>query len=154
MGLSGVVGLRPGRYLLRLMPPATPPAQSQHPPRPRLTIRVGVTGHRWGTSLEAGAIPRIEAQLRAVLGRCGRIAETLRRDHAEVFAAETPRLVALSSLAEGGDRLFAKEALAAGWRLESVLPFARAEYEKDFESPAAKAEFQTLLGRADAVLEI
>lgn len=130
------------------------PAQTSHPPRPRLTFRVGVTGHRWGTSLEAGAIPRIEAQLRAVLRRCAQVAQAVQRDHAAAFAAEAPRLVAISSLAEGGDRLFAKEALAAGWRLESVLPFTREEYAKDFEHPAAQAEFEALLARASAVLEV
>lgn len=130
------------------------PAPGSHPPRPRLACRVGVTGHRVGASLAAAEIPRIRAQLRALLGRCGALAQTVRRDHADVFSGDAPRLAALCCMAEGSDRLFAVEALDAGWQLETVLPFTADEYEKDFSSDAAKAEYRALLARAAATLEI
>lgn len=60
----------------------------------------------------------------------------------------------LSALAEGADRIVAREALALGFRLEAVLPFRRPEYEKDFRSEESLAEFRELLARSDAVHEL
>jgi hypothetical protein len=88
------------------------------------------------------------------LARVAAVAQETLERHADAFASQPVRLVALSSLAEGGDRLFAREALAQGWVLESVLPFAADEYENDFETAEARAEFRQLLGQAAAVLEI
>ena len=38
--------------------------------------------------------------------------------------------------------------------LEAVLPFARAEYARDFATPQSRAEFEQLLGIATAVFEL
>lgn len=51
--------------------------------------------------------------------------------------AKSAQLCALTSLAEGADRIFAEEAVALGYALICPLPFAQAEYEKDFHAPAA-----------------
>jgi hypothetical protein len=124
------------------------------PPRPRLTLRVGVTGHRWGASLDPGETTRIKAQLGGILLHSAAVAEAVCTRHRASFAPAPPRLVAVSSLAEGADRLFASEALAAGWELEAVLPFAAEEYAHDFESAERKREFEALLARSGAVFEI
>ena len=129
-------------------------ASLQHPPRPRLTLRVGVTGHRFGASLQAGAIPRVEAQLRGVLERCAKVAQTVQQAHAAVFIPDAPQLIALSAMAAGADQLFAQQAEALGWRLEAVLPFNLEEYETDFEDLAARSAFRERLARTAAVFEI
>jgi hypothetical protein len=60
----------------------------------------------------------------------------------------------LSALAEGADRIVAREALNLGFRLEAVLPLGQPEYEKDFRSDESLAEFRELLARSDAVYEL
>jgi len=61
--------------------------------------------------------------------------------------ASTP-IVLMSALAEGADRLVAREALDAGFSLVVPLPMDRDEYEKDFSTPESVAEFRGLLSRA------
>ena len=51
-------------------------------------------------------------------------------------------------------RLVAEAGLAAGYSLEAVLPFARAEYSLDFATPDSRSTFEQLLGRASAVFEL
>jgi hypothetical protein len=62
--------------------------------------------------------------------------------------------VVVSSLAEGSDRLLAQAGLKAGYGLEVVLPFARAEYAKDFATPESRAAFDDFLGKAASVFEL
>lgn len=49
-------------------------------------------------------------------------------------------LLALSSLAEGADRLFAQVAMEKGIPLHVVLPFEKEEYERDFSATDTKEE--------------
>ena len=100
-------------------------------------FRIGVTGRR---RVNARELPRLGAQLSAILA-------------AIVHHAPAPDL--LSPLAEGADRLVAEIALAHGARLICPLPFARAEYEKDFATPDSLAAFRSLLARAEGrVIEL
>jgi len=58
-------------------------------------------------------------------------------------------IVVVSSLAEGADRLVTECVLdRPGGRLEVVLPFDPAEYERDFTSDASRQEFRRLLQRS------
>ncbi len=116
--------------------------------RPHAAFRVAITGHRWHRL--AGLDPArlqaaIEAQLRTIARAVGDSAHPAR------YRGAAPRLTLLSGLAEGADRVAADAALAAGWRLHVVLPFAAEQYRADFESPDSVAEFDALLARAAAV---
>ena len=83
-----------------------------------------------------------EAPLRAHIDRIlAAIAATARK------ANSASPLVIVSSLAEGSDRIVAAAGLAAGYALQVILPFARAEYERDFETPMSRREFEELLSR-------
>jgi len=62
----------------------------------------------------------------------------------EYFKTRDTELQAISAIAEGADTIFAEEAIKAGIPLKVVLPFSRAEYEKDF-SPEGLTLFNTLL---------
>jgi hypothetical protein len=64
------------------------------------------------------------------------------------------RIVVLSSLAEGADRLVAREALALDCSLVVPLPMERQEYEKDFATPESLADFRALLLRAESVFVV
>ena len=58
-----------------------------HPPRPRLTLRVGITGHR-PNKLDTTAAERIKRQLVHVYAAIDRAAAELLRANAGVYAEE------------------------------------------------------------------
>jgi FtsH-binding integral membrane protein len=100
---------------------------------------VGVTGHR---SLVED--PRLVQQLREVVQRIRRLPPP---------SAATPvRLGVVSPLAEGADRLVAREILRLeGSALEAALPLPPEQYVGDFTTPVSRAEFQELLEGASMV---
>jgi hypothetical protein len=103
------------------------------------TCVVGITGHR-PNRLHMGEAHLVR-QLHPVLN-------ALRR------GKYGPRLVALSALAEGADRIFAEVALGLGYRLEVALPFARANYEQTFTDQDTTPIFRTILARAASITEL
>jgi hypothetical protein len=125
-----------------------------NPPRPRLVLRFGVTGHRPGANLLASEMERIRSDIAGPLAGVSEALAAAHLRHRDVFSDEAPLLVAVSALAEGSDRLFAKEALGAGWPLEVVLPSKREDYEQDFATSESKTEFRDLLDRARAIFEL
>ena len=103
------------------------------------TLSVGVTGHRPNRMPES-QWDRIKRDLATVM--------------AEVEAMHTDRrLVLLSGIAEGADRLAAFAALGRGWCLRSILAFHRTRFEQDFPEPFAIGEFRALLAASEAVEE-
>jgi hypothetical protein len=129
-------------------------------------LRVGVSGHRAPPKLPAQS----EDPLRNTIDRLlSVIVDTVCQvEHAgaiwpgdepvpdsEPFLRERATgLAIVSSLAEGSDRIVAEAGLAAGFELEVILPFGRAEYGNDFETPASRARFEHLLARASTVFEL
>ena len=93
-------------------------------------MRVGVSGHRHLADPTAVAVAVDQA-----LDRVGR----------------GPGLVAVSSLAEGADRIVAARVLARDGRLEAVLPLPADDYATDFADAASREEFADLLAVADRV---
>ena len=102
----------------------------RHGPVPMI---LGVTGHR---DLRPQDVDVLRDVVRGVLNR---------------FRERYPstRLIVFSSLAEGADRLVAREALDLGLSLVAPLPFEPHDFEKDFATPESIAEFRDLIGRAD-----
>lgn len=99
-------------------------------------IIIGVTGHR---RLENE--PALASDVASVLAKIERLIPTLQATPVE--------FTVLSPLAEGADRLVAREVLTrAGARLEAVLPMEEDEYAADFELPGSRAEFEALLSTA------
>jgi hypothetical protein len=137
------------------------------PSLPILTLRVGVTGHRRLPEIDRFAL---EDAIVAVLSRVANVATSTvanpgsgyARPDAAAAGAESPpaadadaaRLVVVSALAEGADRLVAEVALDLGYHLHAPLPFPAEEYAYDFETEASRAEFARLLARASRVLEL
>lgn len=114
-------------------------ATPSHPPRPRLTVRVSVTGHRWNKMRRSDA-PAVEARIGEVLARIEDVVAEVHRDLAAGYRSRIPdgpeppppdlRLVC--GLAEGTDRLAADAAHRRGWSLQALLPFPRELYQRDF----------------------
>ena len=122
--------------------------------RPRVRLRVGVTGHRTGPKLPPESIAPIRQTIDRILAAIAASARDV--------IAKTPRglvdtsleLVVVSALAEGADRVVADAGLSAEFSLEAVLPFAKAEYLRDFESAASREVFESLVGRATSVIAL
>jgi hypothetical protein len=124
-------------------------------------FRVGVSGHR-PPKLPTEATAAIRASVDRVLAT---VLDAVRRQNDDpglVLAKEralpptgvddaTAQFAVISSLAEGADRIVAEAGLAAGFDLESVLPFSKTEYMTDFTSPESRGRFEELLGRASSV---
>jgi hypothetical protein len=102
-------------------------------------FRIGITGHRClGDQQEL--VEAVRDALQLITG--------LLPEHAGSDVA----LVAVSSLAEGADRLVSHVLLAEpGSRLEVILPAARLDYERDFRDSESTREFRHLLQQASQV---
>ena len=125
---------------------------SRVPPRPELAIRVGVTGAR---ALPAGSRDDLLRQVRDVLHRVREQVAQLAAspEIRSAYSDTAPRLRLVSPLAEGADRLVARAALEEGYELIVPMPFAQAEYEKDFAGDGSVEEFRALLAQAGSRLE-
>lgn len=123
------------------------------PDKPLLTFRVGVSGHR---DLDAAARERVRAAVDQVLALVEAVvADVAANSGAGYDERRTPRLVAVSPLANGADQVFARAALdrrKASWELHVPMPFPRVVYETDFIKEPG--EFQPLLERAARTLEL
>ena len=127
-----------------------------YPLPPRIRLRVGVSGHR-PPKLTADSEVTVRAAVDGILATIAAAARDLAKDYAALTGAETNpagEFVVVSSLAEGADRIVAEAGLAAGYKLEAVLPFDRAEYARDFATAESRASFERLLGRASSVFEL
>src|SRR5262245_28655347 len=127
------------------------------PPKPRLTLRVGITGHR-PNKLDANALPRLRQQLADVLAAIEQASRKIRADTAGFFADDPPALRLVSGFAEGADQT-AVAACPEGWQIEAILPFPQEEYLKDFAASAADGHdacpaFLDSLKRASAVTQL
>ena len=96
---------------------------------------IGVTSHR-------NLVP---AELEPIRQRIGDFFAQLKRDFPGM------PLVMLSALAEGGDQLSAREALAAGARLIAPLPLLPQTYAEDFVDEATRDGFAQLCQRAEVL---
>jgi hypothetical protein len=113
------------------------------------SLVIGVTGHRKLADRRELAA-KIDAILDEIAGRAS--GERVAEPGSTGDQATQLRLVVLSPLAEGADRLVAKRVLAReGAELEAVLPMDEDDYEADFTDPASRAEFRSLLARARTI---
>lgn len=100
------------------------------PPKARLTFRVGIVGHR-PNRLKREDIPSLTARLAEVLSSVKKAVEDFSSAHSALFAEGSLCVRAVSPLAEGTDRCFARQALRLGYELCCPLPFHKEEFEND-----------------------
>jgi hypothetical protein len=124
-----------------------------HPPKTRLVIRVGVTGHR-PNHLKNSDIPLLRKQIHHALQSVRNAGAEIAGDSLAGYDSREPQFRIISPLAEGSDRLVAEEGLALEYELQSPLPFPVDDYEKDFATAESKKHFRELLKQASAVLEL
>lgn len=128
------------------------------PPRAPLAFRVGIVGHR-PDRLKSADLDALGRAIRELLDAVKREVVAVGAARAKLFDGAPPVLRAVSPLAEGSDRIFVEQALALGFELCCVLPFPRAEFERDFVAPksledGSLARFGRLLTQAKTVFEL
>ncbi|MEO5971827.1 MAG: hypothetical protein ABIP91_00470 [Sphingomicrobium sp.] len=116
-------------------------------------LGAGVTGHRNG-ALAAGGSEALRARVDAALAMLAEAAEVVRARGSDCFIGDPTRLQFVSPLADGADQIAAEAALARGFALHAVLPFARAQYRHSLADEPSRARFDALLARASCVLEL
>jgi hypothetical protein len=126
---------------------------SNHPPKTRLVIRVGVTGHR-PNHLKNSDIPLLRKEIHHALQSVRNAGAEIAGDSMAGYDSHEPVFRIISPLAEGSDRLVAEEGLALGYELQCPLPFPADDYENDFSAQESKKHFRELLKQATAVLEL
>ena len=124
-----------------------------HPPRPRLTLNVGITGHR------ANVLPeRILAALAAHVDAVFRdLRDATRRTaiaESAIFSNAAPLVRLHSPLATGADQLAANRARALGYHIRALLPFAPHDYRNDFGAGHEQEEYDRQLDAADEVFAL
>jgi hypothetical protein len=128
-----------------------------HPPKPRLTVRVGVAGHR-PDKLIAASSGAIEQQLKKVFAAIDAAANELLAVGDGCYASDPPIVRLVSGFAEGSDRL-ALSACPANWQIGAILPFPRARYINTLIENGAGAELtksllHAALKKAQTVTEL
>jgi len=126
------------------------------PPKPRLALRVGVTGHK-PEHLHHAHVDALKKKIHEVLQSLKQFAQEHPRVSTSYRERDEPILRLVSSLAEGSDRYAAHQAIALGYELQCALPFARDEHRKGFKSDGSGQEFDRLLGdtrHTTAILEL
>jgi hypothetical protein len=121
------------------------------PRKVRLTLNIGVTGHR---SLKDADIESIKNNIFQVLRYIKHTTFAKYEEVKDLYRKEVPKFRLISPLAEGSDRIAAKCALEKGYELQCPIPFTREEYEKDFITEESKLEFKELIDKAESVFEI
>jgi hypothetical protein len=133
-----------------------------YPPKPRLAVTIGVTGHRLHRNPPAAGAREVNARVFDVAAVENAIGDFFRAaiatlaglefDVCQSFSSAAPVFTLISSLAEGADRIAAKTALAAGFALDVVLPCPQSIYLETFVDDASRGEFEALLASARARL--
>ena len=135
---------------------------SHHPPKPRLTLTLGVTGHRLAraprTDETGTGAPRpfdvaaVSRALEAAFAAAEAGLAAIGGEAKASFSDARPAVTLISSLAEGADRIAARAALDAGFDLDVVLPCPTPTYAETFGDDASREEFAALLARARSTL--
>ncbi len=119
-----------------------------HPPRPRLTLNIGITGHR-ALLLPLGVVAALGPIVSRLFGELRDAAGSVHRDESAIFSDDPPDLRLHTPLATGADQLAATYAKSQGFHIRALLPFAPDEYSKDFVEGHERDEFLHQLAAAD-----
>ncbi|MFL6733577.1 MAG: hypothetical protein ACJ8EY_02650 [Sphingomicrobium sp.] len=124
-----------------------------HPPRPRLTLNVGITGHR-ASILPPNVIEELAPIVDGVFQELRAAAVRLHSRESAIFDSAPPQLRLHTPLATGADQLAARSARASQYHVRALLPFAPDDYRSDFAEGAERDEFERELAAADRLFAL
>ena len=116
-------------------------------PLPKARLRIGVTGHRIGTKFSQSQADAVRSTIDRLLSDITRLAQQSVEANPWAFVEGEAVVSTISALAEGSDRILADAGLAQSHPLNVILPFARADYRRDFQSEESRQTFDALLTR-------
>jgi hypothetical protein len=125
------------------------------PPKPRLTLRIGIAGHR-PDKLDDKAVARIEMGLPAVFVAIDAATQQIVTDNIDCYERERPAIRLVSGFAQGTDQI-AVRLCPTGWRVEAILPFAKDTFLDSFagsEAADVRGAFADVLKAAHTVTEL
>ena len=135
---------------------ASPPGMDlpdRHPPRPRLTLNVGITGHR-ANILPDNVLEALHPLVDHVFRQLGEALQKIHGAERAIFDSHEPQLRLHTPLATGADQLAAISARANGYHVRALLPFSPDEYRNDFAEGRELDEFNRQLGAADEIFAL
>jgi hypothetical protein len=124
-----------------------------NPPPPRLTLDIGITGHRASVlspelvEIASPIVERVLTELRLALDR-------IHAEEQAIFSPDRPHLRLHTPLATGADQMAATIARAAGYHVRALLPLSAADYREDFEKGPERREFSKQLATAQEVFAL
>ena len=119
-----------------------PSFDTPRPPKPRYSVRIGVTGHR-PDQLQQDATPRARDDLLSLFAAIETAAVRNLESNSQWYEPSKPAIRLVSSLAEGGDQLAAEivarefraradegqtRPRAADWSIDAILPAPKGDY--------------------------
>jgi hypothetical protein len=128
--------------LTDLSSPIAASFDTPRPPKPRYSIRVGVTGHR-PDKLQQDATSRVRDDLRDLFAAIETAAVTNLGSNSQWYEQSKPAIRLVSSLAEGSDQMAAEivardfraradedqiRPRAADWSIDAILPAPKGDY--------------------------
>ncbi len=139
------------------------------PLKPKLNLRVGITGHRHSSKdgdqfrYPESEIDRVGQQIKDTLNYLQKILRDIYSESHMFYDNSPPRIRFFSALAEGADQEAAeillqlsqntdgKKDKSFSYTLECILPFFKEEYSKDFAEPETLAKFNNLLSNENTL---
>lgn len=97
-------------------------SQQLNPERPKLILRVGVTGHR-PDKLDDMNSEILNQRLTEIFGQLKSIVQRVRDKAPQTFSEHSPLLYLISPLADGADQIVADKAIEEGFELQCPIPF-------------------------------
>lgn len=120
------------------------------PPRPRLTLNVGITGHRLNTIPEE-LLESLGQNLDEVFSLLRNGVDALEAKEVPFYDREPAVLWLHTPLASGSDQMAATSAQRHGFGIRALLPFATQEYGKDFAKGEEHKQYRHLLKESDEI---
>ncbi len=125
----------------------------KHPPRPRLTLNVGITGHR-ANVLPDELADALHDRLSEIFVQLRETVLQLHAADSSLFAEDAPSFRLHSGLATGADQIAALSASDNSFYVRALLPFPSEEYARDFTKREEHIKFQEHLGTSDEIFAL
>ncbi len=121
-----------------------------HPPLPRLTLNIGITGHRL-KAIPEDMLEPLGRKLDEVFGLL-RAGVTALEERRSAFYDRSPAVLRLHTpLASGADQMAATSAQAHDYEIRALLPFGSHEYGRDFAEGMEARQYRDLLKESDEI---